>query len=389
MSMTKKAQFLAGVIYFIGLLLGIEMGGLQFVILKIADEFSLSQAAMGSIVSIEFIAMMVAALFIGILSDRIGKKKVIVVFSAVFAGSALLCAMAGTVTVLNAGVCGIGIAFGALEGAVTAALSDAYAEKSAKHVAMMQGFLGLGAVLSPLAVDCAMDMGASWRFLFWFCAAFAATATILTLFAQFKRCQKTESKETQKFILKEAILLSALAGIFCYQFMENGITSFVDSFFVNVIHERGVSAMSLSIFWAAMALSRILFSLLYQYRNRIIPFVCLFASLFLFGLRFAGSPMAAIILIGVLGICYGPISPYLMNFAVEHYPHMSGAAAGIMLACSGIGGSVSPILIGLISDSVGLRVAFIVVGVMAFAECVLVIKGISASRKLNDNCKTQ
>ena len=69
---------------FAGFLLGFEDSGLQYILLKAAQEFHLSQAEMGSLVSTQFSAVTIAPLFMGAVSDRIGKKKVAVFFSMIF-----------------------------------------------------------------------------------------------------------------------------------------------------------------------------------------------------------------------------------------------------------------------------------------------------------------
>ena len=67
---------MVGATYFLAFLLGIETGGLQYSVLKMANEFQLNSAKMGSIVSVYFFATMISPLITGALSDRIGKKKV-------------------------------------------------------------------------------------------------------------------------------------------------------------------------------------------------------------------------------------------------------------------------------------------------------------------------
>ena len=65
-------HFLAGSICFIGFLLGIETGGLQFILLKAANEFQMSQTTMGSLFTVQFVAVSIAPLIVGTISDRIG-----------------------------------------------------------------------------------------------------------------------------------------------------------------------------------------------------------------------------------------------------------------------------------------------------------------------------
>lgn len=360
--------FLAKVICFIGFLLGVETGGLQFVLLKAANEFNLSQTEMGSIVTVQFIACTISAVLAGVLADKIGKKKVIEISAMIFAAGSLLITISDIVLLLKVGICGIGLAFGALEATITGALSDSYHEKSGKYISIMQGFLSLGAVVTPVVVNLVMNnMNVGWRLLFWICCIFSVVAVLLTCIARFEAVNPCRQRE-KPFKIGDKVFVGAVIMIFGYLFIENGTTCFIDSFFVKVIDKPTYSAAALSLFWACMTVSRFVSSTFYEKKDTIIPVACSMAAVVLAYMKFMEVPQVALIGIGVIGFAYGPLSPYLMNIAVERFPEKSGTVSGIMLASSGFGGAVSPVLVGFISDCADLREAYFVVGCVAFIE---------------------
>lgn len=367
----KNKLFLAKVICFIGFLLGVETGGLQFILLKAANEFGLSQTAMGSIVTVQFIACTVFSILAGILSDVIGKKKVIMVASLIFAAGSFVAVMSETITMLNVGICGIGMAFGSLEATITGALSDDYHESSGKYITIMQGVLSLGAVVTPIFLNFAIyNMGAGWRLLFWICCACSVCAIVLTYITQFENVE-LHKKTGSRLKIGDKVFIGSVIMIFGYMFIENGTTCFVDSYFVNIFDKSTYSAIALSLFWSCMTVSRFLSSFLYEKKDWIIPAACLMAAMLLIYLKFTDDSAGALVGIAVIGFAYGPLSPYLMNIAVERFPKKSGTVSGVMLASSGLGGASSPVIVGLISDCIGLREAYFAVGCIAFIEIVV------------------
>lgn len=379
----NRQLFLAGAMDFIGFLLGLETGGLQFILLKAANEFHLSQAAMGSIVTVQFLAVTIAPLMIGGVSDKIGKKKVIV-------GASLLCACGSAVNIasanmgtLLAGIVLVGFAFGSLETTITASLSDAFHEQSGKYISIMQGCLSLGAVIAPLLVNLAINRWSfNWRVLFWICMIFSIAGGMAVLFAKFSApavSGKVESKE--KLNLRDAVLIGALLLIAAYMIVENGVTCFIDAFYTAVLKDNTYSAMALSGFWAAMTVSRLLFSMFYEKRNKIILVLCTLEALLLISMNWITSPiLVAVIMLGS-GFCCGPMSPFVMNIAVERYPERSGTVAGIMLSCMGAGGALWPVLGGYIADYSSLRTTYFCTGVIAVMEVVIFLGLIAGTQK--------
>lgn len=389
MDIKKKHEklFLAGTMNFIGFLLGLETGGLQFILLKAANEFHLSQAAMGSIVTVQFVAVTAAPLIIGSVSDKIGKKKVIIGASVLCAcGSAVNIASANMGTLL-AGIVLVGFAFGSLETTITAALSDAFYEKAGKYISIMQGCLSFGAVIAPLFVNLAINQWEfNWRILFWLCMVFSIAGGAAVFFAKFSASAAERKTEAEgKLNLKDMVLMGALILIAVYMIVENGITCFIDTFYNSILQDNGYSAIALSGFWAAMTLSRLLFSMFYEKKNTIIPILCTFEALLLISMNWVTSPILTVGIMLGAGFCCGPMSPFVMNIAVERYPKRSGTVAGLMLGFMGAGGALWPVVGGYIADCSSLRITYFCTGLMAAMEAVIFISLIARRQRRDGN----
>ncbi|MFR7985409.1 MAG: MFS transporter [Clostridia bacterium] len=374
-----RDRFLAGAICFIGFLLGIETGGLQFILLKAANEFHLSQTSMGSIVTVQFAAVTITPLVVGFISDRIGKKKVILSASLLFACGSLLSILSAQMGLLLVGVVLIGFAFGSLETTITAALSDTFGERSGRYISIMQGCLSFGAVLSPLAVNLAIEQwNFNWRVLFWVCLIFAAAGGIAIFFAKFHTVPQEDRKKSRgKLNFRDLFLIGAFLVIAFYMIAENNTTCFIDSFYANVLKDSTCSAAALSGFWAAMTISRFAFSALHEKRHIILPLLCAAAAVLLAAMNWLTNPIAVLVCLFAIGICYGPMSPFIMNMAVERYPEQSGTTAGLMLGFMGAGGAVGPVLGGYIADTFGLRLTYLSTGIVTllmFAIFLLMVK---------------
>src|SRR6476646_8870062 len=85
-----------------GLLFGYDTGVISGAILFITKDFDLSAFMQGAIVSSLLLGAMVGAALAGPLSDRLGRRKLIIAAGTIFTAGAILAAVAPTVGVLLA-----------------------------------------------------------------------------------------------------------------------------------------------------------------------------------------------------------------------------------------------------------------------------------------------
>ncbi|MCH1437601.1 MAG: MFS transporter, partial [Flavobacteriales bacterium] len=92
--MTRKTIFIAFVVSLGGFLFGFDAGIISGVISYAGPQFDLNDAQTGWVVSSPSFAAMIAMLIAGRLSDRIGRKKILILVAFLYAFSAIASAFA-------------------------------------------------------------------------------------------------------------------------------------------------------------------------------------------------------------------------------------------------------------------------------------------------------
>ena len=143
--MTKKTLFIAFVVSLGGFLFGFDAGIISGVISYAGPQFDLNDAQTGWVVSSPSFAAMIAMLIAGRLSDRIGRKKILILVAFLYAFSAIASAFAVSYETLYIARMLGGLAFGAaLILAPTYIAEISTAENRGKLVSIQQLNIVLG-----------------------------------------------------------------------------------------------------------------------------------------------------------------------------------------------------------------------------------------------------
>ena len=111
--MSKKLLFISFVVSLGGFLFGFDAGIISGVMSYVGPEFNLTDGQIGWVVSAPSWAAMIAMIFSGRLSDRLGRKKILLLVAFLYAVSALFSAYAVTYEMLYLARMIGGLAFGA------------------------------------------------------------------------------------------------------------------------------------------------------------------------------------------------------------------------------------------------------------------------------------
>ncbi|NEN75593.1 MFS transporter [Pelistega sp. NLN82] len=154
----------------------------------------------------------------GMLSDRFGRRPIIMIGMVMFIVGGIICAMTDSVTGIIIGRAIQGL--GAISAAITAWIADATRpEVRARAMAMVGGSIGLSfalsLVLSPLLVD---SVGLSG--LFWVISLLGFVCLLLTTFfvPTVPMHQQVIADVKAKEVLKNRQLFGLNAGVFCLHF---------------------------------------------------------------------------------------------------------------------------------------------------------------------------
>ncbi len=382
---TKRARSIFTWLYSMMMLfLGFEMGGFQLFLSDISREFQMTQTGMGSLVAAQYGSIIIMPLLFGQLSDKLGKRAVIIGGTAAFVLGCLLIVLSASSGLFIAGIFFVGAGFSVCESVGAAFLSDMYSG-AARYINISQCALSIGAILGPLVLSsCAARPDVLWRALFLICGASFLLLMLALLPLKLPENQAAAERQgghTMASYFRSPVFVMLLAAIFLYVGLENGIGYFAKSLFDIRLSAADMGAYAISAYWAGMALSRILGSLKTPppYPALIL---CFAASCMLFTvLALSGYVYLSLAACMLVGAAFGPIWPTLAALSAKEFPQNSGGAVGLFSSGCGLGGAVFPVFMGLISDWLDVGFAFFLLAAAALLGGLFCIRARALSKK--------
>lgn len=128
-----------------------DTGLISFILTTMADEWQMSAAQKGLVVSITFVGMAIGAVFAGGLADRIGRRTVFAMTLLIYSLATALCAFAPNLTwlLLFRFIVGLGLG-GQLPVAVTLVSEYIPAHVRGRFIVLLESFWGLGWLVAAL-----------------------------------------------------------------------------------------------------------------------------------------------------------------------------------------------------------------------------------------------
>ncbi len=361
--MKNRRMQLTVVCFAILFLLGFEAGGFQISLLKIVESQGLASNLSGVLVSSQYTAHIVMPLLVGGIADKKGKRRIMTLFSLVFG---LGCILMSSVKPFIAMICSaftIGAGYSVSENMATTILGEEYQEQSGKYLNISQCFFSLGAMVSPQILEFgSANLGWDYKSLFFICGIAGIVVSVAAGFMAKGEVVRTVEAEADSVKIGKEILLLA-AALFTYSSLEGGISYYMDGFVTRELAASAHAANMLSLFWFFMIVGRVICGMLYRYRRQLLSICFLGTSASLVALILFPNVYTGYICFSAIGFFLCSIWPNLMGVTVESYEGNSAKAAGIVSAGCGIGAVLSPLMLGVLMDGVGLRMGF---GVLAF-----------------------
>jgi SP family sugar:H+ symporter-like MFS transporter len=164
-----------------GLLFGYDTGVISGALLFIPDDFKLTPFLQGAIVAALLLGAMVGAALAGRLSDRLGRKKLIIAAAVVFTVGALLAALAPSVEVLIAARFIIGLAVGSAALVVPLYLAEIAPTEIRGAIASLNQLMIVGGILAAFIVNAILASSGDWRLML----GLAAVPSLILLVGMF------------------------------------------------------------------------------------------------------------------------------------------------------------------------------------------------------------
>ena len=163
----KNNLFLFASVFFAslgGLLAGYDTGVISGALLYIDKTFKINSFLLGLLVSSVSLGAVIGALINGILADKLGRKKILIITSLVFFFGSVFCAISTTPVYLMLSRMFVGVAVGVVSFACPLYISEiSPKEKRGKFVSFYQLAITLGILFSYLINYFCANLSSNWR----------------------------------------------------------------------------------------------------------------------------------------------------------------------------------------------------------------------------------
>jgi fucose permease len=348
----------------------------------LAHQTDRTLAQLGTLFIAMFGGGLLAQTLSGPISDRFGRRVVLVTASAMFGGAALAMSFSTRLSIVLVFATLLGIGYGGTSLSVNVLSSELTPHRRASTLNLVNVFFGAGAIAGPLFAGLALEWwgtplpalqtGAVMALLIAPAAALVAlptshrdasatvkpatTATAGTAGTAGTASQEMHethaaSRVSSAFVWGAAVLIAIYAG------SESSVGSWMPVYLRRTTTLSDVQAATItSVFWASLCAGRVLAVIL---GLRVTADRLLMASFVATavgaGLLLAGHGLVWLTVIGllVLGLAFGPIYPTIMAVVTAAYPRTAGAAASRLGALASIGGMILPSAHGFLLTRVG------------------------------------
>ncbi len=344
---------------------GFETGGYQASLLYIGQEYDLSIGQQGLLAAVQLFATMIAPLLLGPLADKIGKKIMLVVFTACRLLSAAFILLATNSMIFAVGIFVLGFACSIVQYVAIAGMQDAYPLTRNRRMGYITAMFALGAVIAPLFVGFSLETPWGWRAFFALSAFIFLLLTIAlarTSFAPREEASPVELAQAEGGIYyKGAALLCVI--MFIYVGVENGLCFFLNSFMQDTMNSsRGYLALSL--FWLAMIPSRFLCGFFADYRSQLIYIAPLGAALTLALLTLLTQELLAFVVVFVCGFFCGGVYPNVLTYVADFAGGRTATVTAAITVATGVGATVISASFGFLHEHFGFSGAFLVLAAL-------------------------
>lgn len=326
-------------------------------------------------------------LFWGPMSDKYGRKKILMIGSALYAAASMVCALAPNVYVLIIARVLQGIGAGAITSVSMALIKDCYNGKTRESIlAIVQTVSGLAPMLAPVVGAFLLNF-TDWRGSFWLLTAAGAICFVLSVLYQ-ETLPEDEKYEGTVFgaigrLFAVGKNVSFIVPCFLFSLYNLAFMGYISMSSYIYVEYFGLSEQLYSYFFAANAALSMIGPMLYvrflsNVNKKKFAAVC-FAVYAVCG--------AAIVLVGGLHpalfwIGFAPFSlvgtitrPFSTNIMLDQQTGDTGSASSLVSGVATVFGSIGMVTASLFSNIVsGLGIIIFTIGIGSFVGWLLLMK---------------
>lgn len=332
------------------------------IIPQIVKQFHLSLTAAGAFHYATMAAIATAAIFLGFLADRIGRKQTIVLGLLVFALNSYLFVLGNSFAYFLCLLTISGASIGIFKTGALALIGD-ISSSTREHTStmnMVEGFFGVGAIIGPAIVTSLIHHDVSWKWLYSIAGTLCAVLILIALAVRYPRTMKsTEGAVDLGRTLRMMANRYALAfgfGELLYVAIEASVYVWGPLYLADY---RGqwelLAGYAISVFFLLRAMGRFLGAwMLAKFDWAWVLAIMSGAILVCMAGSVYGGVSAAVVLLPLSGLFMSVIYPTLNSKGISCFRKSEhGAVAGVILFFTCAGAVLGPLAMAALIDVLG------------------------------------
>jgi fucose permease len=332
------------------------------IIPQIVKEFGLSLTAAGSFHYATMIAIASAAIFLGFLADRLGRKQTILLGLVVFALNSYLFVFGNSFVYFLSLLIISGAAIGVFKTGALALIGD-ISSSTQQHTSTMnlvEGFFGVGAIIGPAIVTALINNHVSWKWLYSIAGTMCVLLILIALSVRYPQTMKASAepadlRRTMRMMSNPYALAFGL-GVLLYVAIEASVYVWGPLYLADY-HGRWLtlSSYAISAFFLLRAAGRFLgVWMLTKFDWTKALAVLSLAILICLAGSVIGGPRTAVFLLPFSGLFMSVIYPTLNSKGISCFRKSEhGAVAGVILFFTCVGAVLGPLAMAALIDALG------------------------------------
>jgi FHS family L-fucose permease-like MFS transporter len=332
------------------------------IIPEVIEEFHLSMLAAGAFHYANMAAIALAAIFLGYLADKLGRKKTIILGLILFALNSYLFVVGNAFTFFLVLLVISGASIGIFKTGALALVGD-ISRSASEHTTTMntvEGFFGVGAIIGPAIVARLLSAEVSWKWLYVIAGSICVLLIVTALLVKYPKTVKTmdepiDFRRTMR-MMRSPYALGFSLGIFLYVALECAVYVWMPTLLTGYSGDFAFMATyAISLFFILRAVGRFLGAwVLARYSWTSVMVLFSLAILICFTGAIAGGLSYALWLLPLSGLFMSMIYPTLNSKGISCFPKTEhGAVAGVILFFTCAAAALGPLAMGAVSDVLG------------------------------------
>jgi MFS family permease len=321
-----------------------------------AEEFNIGYDTMGFIFFLGVFCGMISIVVLGRLSDRIGRKSILVISLILTLSGITGIIFSNSVVSFIISYCVMSSGFAGIEAGVTLGAADVSRGKKSAALNSVFKFDSLGAFIAPSIIFAIIFLQQTWKIFFIVILTLAVIIFIILLRLRYPKAVSVMERPRLKVrdVLNPLIILGSTVLIF-----SNGVIVQFAVWFTTYFLEFGInveySSLVVSLYWLSMLIGRLIIQrLLNRFEERkILFFITFIAMVALFIIAFTGNIWVKVVFSFFLGLAVSGVYPILFSIILTPNSRIMG---GIYSFLGFVGYStimLYQLLIGYIAENFG------------------------------------